>query len=125
MPINWCAHIDARETEDSKKGQHDTAANGGKIFNEGEKMARMMSKEGMLMNMRFAACKVERALGSVSAICKQGHTIVFNGPEHPDGSYIQNLSTGEKIHLQHKDGVFVLDTRVAPKDKQPFTGQGR
>ena len=97
------------------------------MYNKGEKVVTMMSKEGHLRNMRFTACDVERALGSVSSICKQGNTVVFNAPEHPDGSYILNLHTGETMQLQHKDGVYVLDTRIAPSNKQanPFTGQGR
>ena len=87
----------------------------------------MMSREGHLRNMKFTSCDVERALGSVSSICKQGHTVVFNAPEHPDGSYILNLHSGERMDLQHKDGVYVLDTKIAPSSKQayPFGGQGR
>ena len=87
----------------------------------------IMTAEGYKRNMSFTSCDVKKALGSVSAICKQGHTIVFNGPDHPDGGYIQHLDSGERIHLQHKDGAYVLDTRVAPSTKQtgPFAGQGR
>ena len=44
-----------------------TAANGGKIFNKGEKVVTMMSKEGHMRNMKFTSCDVERALGSVSS----------------------------------------------------------
>ena len=53
--------------------------------------------------------------------------MVFNAPDHPDGSYIYNIHSGERMELKHKDGVFVLDTRVAPSHKQtnPFVGQGR
>ena len=87
----------------------------------------MMSKEGHMRNMKFTSCDVERALGSVSSICKPGHTVVFNAPEHPDGSYIYNTHSGERMELQHKDGVFALDTRVAPSHKQAnlFAWQGR
>ena len=87
----------------------------------------MMRREGHVRNMKFTSCDVERALGSVSSICQQGHTVVFNAPDHPDGSYIYNLHSGERMELQHKDGVFVLDTRVAPNNRQlhPFVGQGR
>ena len=90
-------------------------------------MVKMMSREGHMRNMRFTSCDVKRALGSVSAICKQGHTVVFNGPDHPDGSYIYHIASGERMDLMHRDGVFVLDTRVAPKTKQsqPFQRQGR
>merc|ERR1739836_244115 len=91
------------------------------------KLVTMTSREGHLRNMRFTSCNVERALGSVSSICRPGHTVVFNAPEHPDGSYIYNLQRGERMELEHKDGVFVLDTRVAPSNRQanPFVGQGR
>ena len=87
----------------------------------------MMSREGHLRNMKFTSCDVKRALGSVSAICKQGHTVVFNAPDHPDGSFIYHIESGERMDLMHKDGVFVLDTRVASKSKQaqPFQKQGR
>ena len=80
-----------------------------------------------MRNMKFTSCDVERALGSVSAICNQGHTIVFNSPSHPDGSYIYHIETGERIDLEHKDGVYVLNTKVAPSRRQmsPFAGQGR
>ena len=87
----------------------------------------MMSREGHMRNMKFTTCDVKRALGSVSAICKQGQNVVFNAPEHPDGSYIYHIQSGEWMELKHKDGVFVLDAKVAPKSKQarPFGGQGR
>ena len=87
----------------------------------------MMSREGHLRNMRFTSCDVERALGSVSAICQQGNTVVFNAPDHPDGSYIHNNHIGDTMELQHRDGVYVLDTRIAPTSRQaaPFTRQGR
>ena len=127
MPLKWCAHVRTHETEASKRGEHYTAANGGKTFNKGDKVVTLMSREGHMRNMRFTSCDVERALGSVSAICKQGHTVVFNAPEHPDGSYIYHIESGERMELMHKDGVFVLDTRVAPKAKQaqPFQRQGQ
>ena len=90
-------------------------------------MVTMMSREGHMRNMKFTSCDVKRALGSVSAICKQGHTVVFNAPDHPDGSYIYHIESRERMNLVHRDGVFVLDTKVAPKHKQtgPFVGQGR
>ena len=97
LPEKWCDHVDARETPESKKGQHYTAANGGKIYNRGEKMVTMMSREGHMRNMSFTSCDVKRALGSASAICKQGHTVVFNAPDHPDGSCIFRIESGERM----------------------------
>ena len=65
-----------------------------------EKVVAMMSREGMTRNMRFTSCDVEQALGSASAICSQGHTIVFNGPDHPDGSYILNPARGRTCNTR-------------------------
>ena len=90
-------------------------------------MVTMMSREVHARNMMFTSCDVKRALGSVSAICEQGQIVVFNAPDDPDGSYIYHIQSGERLELNHKGGVFVLDTKVAPKNKQakPFHGQGR
>ena len=84
-------------------------------------------REPVQRSMTFTPCDVESALDSVSAICKQGNTVVFNAPDHPDGSYIYNIQTGDTMELQHRDGVYVLDTRIAPTNRQiaPFTRQGR
>ena len=50
--------------------------------------------------------------------------MVFNAPDHPDGSYIYNIHTGERKEMQHEDSVFVLDAKDAPSKKQatPFGG---
>ena len=44
-----------------------------------------------------------------------------------DGSYIQHIASGEAMQLKHMDGVYVLDARIAPKNKPShlFVGQGR
>ena len=127
LPLSWCTHVRTVETEASRRGEHYTAANGCKIYNKGERTVTMMSCEGHLRNMKFTSCDVERALGSVSSIGKQGHTVVFNAPGHQDGSYIYNIHSGERLEMKHNDGAYVLDTRVAPSNKQarPFAGQGR
>ena len=64
--------------------------------------------------MSFQACDVTRPLASVSKIVEAGHSVVFNPSQDPRGSYIQNYATGEKTWLTPKDGVYVLETKVAP-----------
>ena len=88
-----------------------------------------MTREGAVRDMKFEVCNVTRALGSVSQMCKAGHKVVFNPPEDPSGSYIQHVETGQKMWLIEKDGIYLLDVRVAPEDKQAandpdFAGQG-
>ena len=36
VPSNWCGHAATLSTEAFRRGQHSIAANGGKIYNEGE-----------------------------------------------------------------------------------------
>ena len=43
---------------------------------------------------------------------------MFNPPWHEDGSYIEQTETGEVMWMKELNGLYVLDTRVAPTDKQ-------
>ena len=87
-----------------------------------------MTREGAWRDMSFTVCDVAKALGSVSQMCRAGHTVVFNPPWHEDGSYIEYLDTGERMWLEEHNGLYVLNTKVAPKQWQTtmqtgFTGQ--
>ena len=54
---------------------------------------------------------VHKPLLSVSKIIEQGHKVVFS----KDGSYIE-LTSGEKLQLQSRDGVFELEVLVRSPD---------
>ena len=123
MPTTWCNHVPVTETPQSKAGDYYRAANGQKIYQEGERTISMMTQEGALRDMRFIVCDVAKALGSVSQMCKTGHRVVFNPPWSAQGSYIQHVSTGEKMWLQEEGGLYVLKPKVAPKHRQ--TGRRR
>ena len=64
--------------------------------------------------MTFQVCDLTRPLASVSKIVEAGHSVVFNPVDDPRGSYIQNLNSGGKMWLTAKDGVYVMETKVAP-----------
>lgn len=87
----------------------------------------MMTKEGYRRHMKFQVCDVERPLGSVSQFCQNGNSVVFNSTGDPRGSYIEHQETGEIMYLDVKGGVYVLNTKVAPRKLQthPFGGQGK
>ena len=102
----------------SKAGDFYRAANGNKIYHEGERTVSMMTQEGSLRDMRFTVCDVAKALGSVSQMCRTGHRVVFNPPWDQNGSYIEHISTGEKMWLKEEGGLYVLRTKVAPANKQ-------
>eukprot|EP00973_Karenia_brevis_P035825 4944342-Karenia_brevis.AAC.1 len=72
--------------------------------------------------MRFQICPVTKALGSVSRMTKAGHRVVFNGESHPEGSYIENLTTGSRTYMRLENGVYLVDVWVKPP--QPFQRQG-
>ena len=74
--------------------------------------------------MRFQMCDVTRPLASVHKIVEAGHTVVFN-PSWKGGSYIMNLETKEKTWLVQKDGVFVLEAKIAPAQWQHSPSFGR
>ena len=118
MPTSWCKHVPIEETDKSKAGEFFRAADGRKIFNEGRKLVILMTREGIRRDMNFIACDVSKALGSVSQMCRTGHRVVFNPPWEPEVSYIEHTDTGEKMWLIEQNGLYVLETKVAPKQKQ-------
>ena len=129
MPKGWCQHVKLWETPESKAGQAFNAANGEEIPNLGRRAITLMTREGAIRDMKFEVCNVTRALGSVSQMCRAGHKVVFNPPDDPSGSYIQHIETGQKMWLVEKDGIYLLDVRVTPENRQAandpdFAGQG-
>ena len=71
-----------------------------------------------MRDMSFTVCSVTKALGSVSQMCRAGNKVVFNPPWNPEGSYIENEHTGERLWLEEQGGLYVLHAKVAPQDKQ-------
>ena len=123
MPTSWCSHVPVYETPQSKAGEHYRAANGQKIYQEGERIVSMMTQEGSMRDMRSTVCEVSKALRSVSQMCKTGHRVVFNLQWCADGSYMEQVETGERMWLQEEGGFYVLRTKVAPSHRQ--TGKPR
>ena len=118
MPTEWCEHILVESTPQSEAGEFFRAANGKRIPNEGQRVVSMKTQEGAVRDMKFIVCPVTKALGSVSQMCRTGHKVVFNPPWDKNGSYIQHIEIGEKMWLEEQNGLYVLNTRVAPSHKQ-------
>ena len=67
MPATWLINHRVVETESSKNKEYYTTANGGKVYNEGERHLLVSSFEGdKQRKMTFQVAKVNKALGSVS-----------------------------------------------------------
>ena len=78
--------------------------------------------------MSFQVADVTKALASVSKMCDKDQSVVHNPPWHEDGSYIYNWNTGEYTNMTLRDGVYVLETMIAPthwQAKPSFTRPGR
>jgi hypothetical protein len=126
LPRHWCPQ--AKLKNGPMKGNTYYAANGQSVKNERERLVSMVTKEGQWKNMTFQVCDVTRPLASVSKIVEAGHSVVFHPTHDARGSYIQNYNTGEKTWLTPKDGVYVLETKVAPSKHQTspsFARQGQ
>ena len=116
LPSDWFEHHKLWESEGSKSGMVYTAANGGELPNEGEKRLFLATVDGdHLKRMDVQVTNVNKALGSVSRMVKNGHRVVFDQDEWGDNcSYIESRTSGEKMWLRERNGVYVLDVMVGP-----------
>ena len=118
MPTDWCNHVPLYDTPQSQAGDYYRAANGNKIYHEGDRIVFMMTQEGSLRDMKFIVCNVSKALGFVSQMCRTGRRVVFNPRWAASGSYIEHVDIGERMWLQEEGGLYVLKTKVAPASRQ-------
>ena len=77
LPTHWFMDHELKESPGSRSGQHDLAANGDAIFNDGEKVLVLADKDGdNLRHTKFQVCESNTALGSVMKIVKHGNRVV-------------------------------------------------
>ena len=118
MPTTWCDQVPLTKIPHSEAGEFFRSASGQRIYNHGQKTISIMTKEGSKRDMKFTVCEVSKALGSVSQICRAGHRVVFNPPWVGGGPYIQHIEIGERLWFEQYNGLYALNTRVAPVHKQ-------
>ena len=84
------------------------AASGSPLHVEGDARLAFV-RDGKKCNMKFLDADVERPLASVSAIVDEGNVVVFG----PQESHIEHTSIGQRIPMNRRQGVFVvqLDAR--------------
>ena len=119
-PGSVATNVPIEESMGSKSGVTYEVANGEIIDNQGQKNCVVKAKGGSTEQLlAFQVCNVHKPLLSVSKLFSVGKAVVF----HPAWSYIEDLATGEKIDLVHKDWLLVLHCWVRPE--QGFHRQGR
>ena len=125
IPIGWCPQ--AKVEAGPNKGKTYAAANGNSIKNKGEQVITMFTREGQTKHMKFQVCEVTRPLASVYKICEAGHSVIFNPSWDKRGCYVLNHENWEKTMMKAHEGVYVMETLVAPTSQQKtprFTRQG-
>ncbi len=123
LPDGWCPQ--AAMVKIAQTGKKYTAANGSSIRNKGAKLVSMVTQDGQWHDMNFQVCDATGPLASVHRRCEKGHSVTFNPPWDNRGSFIQNLQTGNRTYLEAKDGVYALETKVAPIGMQTRPSFGR
>ena len=118
MPTEWCPHAQITDTPRPKARELFRAANGHKIYNEGQKCVTMMTKEGTKRDMKFTVCEASKAFSSVSQMCNMGHRVIFIPPWSGEGPYREYPDIGEKMWLEQKGGLYILNAKVAPRHRQ-------
>lgn len=92
--------MEVTSTPRSRVNEFFRAANGHTIYNEGQTMVTMTTREGTRRDMRFIACDLSTVLGSRSQMCRIGHRVVLNPPWDNIGSYVEHIDAGEKMWLE-------------------------
>ena len=88
------------------------AASGSPIRVEGDARLEFI-RDGMKCSMKFLDADVKRPLASVCTIVDDGNVVVFGQHE----SFIENVSTGQRIPMCRRNGVFVMRLDTQPCQK--------
>ena len=110
VPSSACSLAPLHMT--NKVGVEFEVANGAVMENLGRRRVQMTDpKSGKFLNMAFRVVDVHKPLLSVSKITEWSHKVVFSKEEF----YIE-LTCGERLPLQSRDGVFELEVLVRSPD---------
>lgn len=113
--------VKIEQTDDSRNGKEYTAANGGRIKNEGQKIINFTTDEGEEKKMKVQIAEVTRMLISASKVAKAGNYVSLD----VTNPHIKNIKTGRVTKLRHKHGIFLLDIWVNTEVTGPvFSRQG-
>ena len=108
----WPSRKKGVERTKSKKAVKLAAANGSPIRVEGDARLEFI-RDGMKCSMKSLDADVKRPLASVSAIVDEGNVVVFGQHE----SFIENVSTGQRIPMCRRNGVSVMRLDTQPCQK--------
>ena len=114
-PVEWESPGSLEEPERKMRFM---AANGMEIGHYGKKVPTFSTKNSNTRKaMNFEVTDVKKPLASVRRIVEKGNEVRF-GPG-PQGNYIRNLATGEKIPLKLEKGGYVMEIDFVPEGNAP------
>ena len=93
-----------KEGPASRRGVQYEVANGIRIPNLGEKKFIGTSEEGIRRHITAQVCEVNKGLLSVRRMVQAENTVVFT----KNGSYIEDDRTGERMHMEERNGMYML-----------------
>ena len=107
--------VQLKEGSAYRRGVHYEVASGELIPNLGEKQFVGYNEGGQARSMTAQVCDVNKALLSVKKMVQAGNRVVFE----PEGGYVEDMASGERLHLREQAGMYMLKLWV----KSPFHGQ--
>ena len=96
--------VETKEGVAAKRGVVYEVANGVRIPNLGEKRFVGYTAEGGGREVVAQVCDVNKALLSVRRMVAAGNRVVFG-----DDSYIESMTTGERVCLEEKEGMYIVN----------------
>ena len=125
MPRSMCSHIEVVPSEQSKAGVEYQVASGLDIPNLGERRCEIFAEgNSKSMLMHFQVADVHKPLLSLSRAADMGFTSHLG----PEGGYIEDTQTGERMAVQRRGNLYILQmwVRSAPEanNNQGFAGRG-
>lgn len=108
------------DQEQPDETQYFVAANGELVPELCRVKPVIATSEGLLRQTQFSVAGVSKVLVSAAQICNRGHRIVLDS--YRDDSYIEDKSSGERMKLQQKDGVYVQTFAVVRQGSLGFSG---
>ena len=110
------------------EGVRFSTASGEELKYYGNKVVRFATKDRVgsdgrqcgaaACEMKFHVADTTKPLAAAMAVVKMGNTVVLS----PEGSYIENVKTKERINLKERGGAYVFDIEEMPRSG--FAGRG-
>ena len=131
-PKEVASHLRVQETSASRQGMKYVAANGHKIANEGQKVIRGLTDEGMPLGMTWQVAEVKRPLASIGRMCDAGNAAIFTKkggyvvPEEVLHKTLEALdgAKGKTLRMEREGGVYNFKLWI-PKPPVNITNNNR